>query len=460
MRLDQLTKSCDHVAMDSTTDPTHPLPEDCDVVVVGAGLAGLAIARGLRARGTGVRVLEARARTGGRTKGATREDGLRVDLGAQFVSGRHRRVLDLADELGLSVVRLGAPGASVSIAEGTRRVIPRFGRPLGLASTIDLVGALARVWWLLRCSGRRSDPQLQRESAAALISRLTHRRDTEAMLAWEVTQSLCVDPAQVSARELLDQLHVVGGLSAASSGDDLALVGGAFTLCERMGAELGDAVVLGAEVTAIRRRLCRMVVSCADGRSFAARRVVVTVPAHLVARMEIDPPLPSVQRRARARMLRGRVTKTVAVFDRPWWRELGFSGKVANRRSIYQEMIDASEMDPQGRGLLVAFSAAERADQIERLTLEERRLRLLADLNEAFGSGSRPPTALFSEDWANEPYSEGCYASRLAPGDQDVDLGARHDLVHFAGTETARSWRSFMEGALESAERVLDEIDG
>ena len=74
-----------------------------DVVVVGAGLAGLAAARDLEAGGAQVTVLEARPRVGGRVEQVELADGRRVQLGGEVVGNAHTSYLGLVEELGLTL---------------------------------------------------------------------------------------------------------------------------------------------------------------------------------------------------------------------------------------------------------------------------------------------------------------------------------------------------------------------
>ena len=73
---------------------------DADVLVVGAGFAGLSAARSLSEAGLDVVVIEARRRVGGRTHTVERS-GVTLDLGGQWIGPGQTHIVALADELGI-----------------------------------------------------------------------------------------------------------------------------------------------------------------------------------------------------------------------------------------------------------------------------------------------------------------------------------------------------------------------
>jgi monoamine oxidase len=103
-----------------------------DVIVVGAGIAGLTAARELKKAGRSVLVLEARDRVGGRTMGHTLSNGFVVELGGQWVGPRQAEVLRLIDELGLETAPTYETGTSVTLWDGQIIHWPTESGTLGL----------------------------------------------------------------------------------------------------------------------------------------------------------------------------------------------------------------------------------------------------------------------------------------------------------------------------------------
>ena|SRR5436190_23978142 len=101
--------------------------EHANVVVIGAGLAGLAAARDLTSAGRSVIVLEARDRVGGRTLKHTFDDGLIVDLGGQWVGPAQDRILAPIEDLGIELHPSYAKGDSLIALDGEIRRFDDYG---------------------------------------------------------------------------------------------------------------------------------------------------------------------------------------------------------------------------------------------------------------------------------------------------------------------------------------------
>ena len=118
------------------------VPEQVDVVVVGAGLAGLIAARDLLAAGVSVLVLEARGRVGGRLLNHTLEGGAVVEVGGQWVGPTQDRVLALADELGVGLFSTYIEGEHFLAMDGA---VKRYGGE-DFALPQDASADVAEAW--------------------------------------------------------------------------------------------------------------------------------------------------------------------------------------------------------------------------------------------------------------------------------------------------------------------------
>ena len=159
----------------------------------------------------------------------------------------------------------------------------------------------------------------------------------------------------------------------------------------------------------------------------------------------------------------GRVVKNIIVYDRAWWRDAGLSGTADTPGERISFLVDASN-DAGRPGILVALATGPHAESLSQMDDATRKVTVVSHVQRVFG-GSRnsltQPTHFFSMDWTSEPWSLGGYASRRAVDqwtDQKDTLSASRGPIHFAGTETATEWRSYMEGALQSAERASAEV--
>ncbi|HSJ19683.1 MAG TPA: flavin monoamine oxidase family protein [Nocardioidaceae bacterium] len=438
------------------------------VVVVGAGLAGLAAARRLAAEGRDVVVLEARDRVGGRTEGHVLGDGTPIELGGQWIGPTQNRMYDLVEELGLQHFRthndegellldLGGKQSRVSSCRGAT---PR----LGVFALADLARGLARFDRLANRVGLTepwATPDADVLDAQTFETWIRRNLRTPTGRAYFRVVCEAVFAAESTDMSLLHALfytHSGTDLETLVSTDRGAqqdrIVGGSIRIAEAMAASLGWRVRLGDPVRTVAQDRAGVTVTTRSGEAVAGSHVIVTLPPTLAGRLEYDPPLPSWRDQLTQRLPAGSVIKTYAVYDEPFWRAAGLNGQTVSDTGPVKVTFDNSP--PSGTpGVLMGFVEAGDGRRLARRTPEERREAVLGCFVRYFGDRAAHPREFVERDWMAEEFTRGCYGAHFTPG---VWTHYGHALrepvgrVHWAGAECSPVWNGYMEGAVRSGE--------
>jgi monoamine oxidase len=248
--------------------------------------------------------------------------------------------------------------------------------------------------------------------------------------------------------------------SAIWTAQDLRVEGGMQALAIAAARELGERVRLDAPVRAIEVTGEAVRVHLDGGRKLAARHVVVALPPTLAGRLVYVPALPGTRDQLCQRMANGAVIKVIAVYERPFWREAGLSGLALNTDGPVNWIYDNCwpDSDP---GMLVGFVTGHAATRLVGMEATERRHRVLSCFAAAFGGQALDTRDYVEFAWAEEEYSRGCYAGYGPPGfwtSVGSELREPAGPIHWAGTETATNWMSFIEGAICAGERSAREV--
>lgn len=438
-----------------------------DVVVVGAGFAGLSAARELSRLGRDVVVLEGRDRVGGRSYTGS-VAGVPVDLGATFVGPTQDAVLALAAEVRCDTVSTYGHGKNLIRWRGRlrsyRSTIPRL-------SIIELLD-VSRIQWRFDRVSRKvpvdqpwTSPIAEELDAVSLDDwlRSVHAgastRDLMAIMA-RVTWG--AEPDAVSMLHAVRYVKSAGGLNrmldVQGGAQQDRFLAGTQQIAVRMAAELDDRVILNAPVQTITRNADHTVTVTSGDTTFAADAVVVAVPPEHRSALEFEPPLPVEYAELSRHWPQGQLSKAYAAYATPFWRAEGYSGEALSDEGPVFITFDCSPGD-DGPGILLGFTDARTFDP---LPPEQRREVALAGFSALFGAAAEEPLDYVDHCWGAEAFAPGGPTAAVPPGAWTAHgrwLRAPVDGIFWAGTETSDRWTGFLDGAVRSGIRAATEAN-
>ena len=423
-------------------------------------------------------MLEARDRVGGRVWTQRLSDGTPIDRGAGWLAPGHAAALALAAELGVSTYKTYVEGAHLLVGDGRIRrytgLIPKIS-PLAVV-TIALaqlrIDRMAKRLPIDAPWTARKALDWDRRSVESWLARSGIRTSIgRDLFSMAVRGLMTADLRDVSLLHLLTLVRGHGGLgvlfSIEGGSQENLIDGGAGSMAELMASELGSSVRLSSPVRSITQTADGVSVEAgaSDGDAtvdvvVSARHAVVAIPPALVLDMAFEPVLP-VDRLALYRgAVAGPETKTLVVYDSPFWRADGFSGQTSEPGSASEVTIDASPSSGSA-GVLASFTFGPVADRVDAMEPADRRQAVLDALAARLGPRAAQPSDFVETPWWKEPWTRGCSMAHHPPGNLTRYghlLREPFGRVHWAGTETATISHGAIDGAIRSGERAASEI--
>ncbi|MFF3915945.1 flavin monoamine oxidase family protein [Streptomyces sp. NPDC001852] len=429
-----------------------------DVIVLGAGLAGLAAARDLATAGTDVLVLEARDRVGGRVEQIRTPDGRTVQLGGEVVGRAHTAYLELAAELGLELVPsyVAEPGRITrATPEGLSAGDPPhwFG-PGDTAQHDKLSGEFSALAATVDHDDPWSHPQAAALDRLSVADWLRSRHATPAVTRlWEIGQLGLAGGSyeRISLLAALRKSAAVPGTGDYDYADweGLRPAAGSATLAEVMGRELGPRIRLGSPVATVGVRPGRCTVRLVTGEVLTSAAVVSALPVGPLRSVTVtgvsEARLASLHRQRNAV-----AAKFAAVYDRPFWRADGLNGLSETEGVLGSTW-------PQTEGVLSALIPPERYGVLLGTPPQLRTPELLAEIAAMFGDEALTPAACHLRLWGTDPWTQG-YVTQWPPGEV-MAVGPLHGTheppFYVCGSD---QWvAGYMEGAVRTGRAAAEE---
>ena len=436
-----------------------------DVVVIGAGFAGLTAARDLAKNGFDPVVVEGRDRVGGRSSTTTLA-GIPVDLGGTFVGPTQDAVLALAKELGCPTTPTYCEGTNLIRWRGRvrsyRGTIPK----LSLVALLDI----GRIQWQFERVARgidiatpwtaRDAAKLDAESMGDWLRSVGATASSRDLMAIMARVTWGAEPDEVSMLHAARYVKAAGGidrmLDVVGGAQQDHFAAGTQQIADKMAADLGERVRLNAAVSRIEWSDDAVAVTSTAGVVEARRAIVAIPPAHRLA-LDIAPAPPIEYQQLAQRWPQGALSKAYVVYQRPFWRDAGHSGQALSDEGPVFITFDVSPGD-DGPGVLLGFVDAREFDA---LPPDQRREKALKSFTALFGVDAENPIEYLDHCWGAETFAPGGPTAAVPPGSWTQFgplLRTPVGPLHWAGTETADEWTGFLDGAVRSGQRAAAEV--
>lgn len=467
--------------------------ETRDVIIIGAGLAGLSAAHDVLRAGLSCVVLEARDRVGGKTWSTPLDGGGIVDVGAAWINDTNQsKVYELAQRYGVDLIEQNTQGNAV-LQDSKGNCTPfAYGelpnvsasilRPCGILANMNMKfdkatqAHLAEIRDMCEADCQALDTWRPKDTTldsitfeAYLRSRGANEVAISTATVW-TRAMLGQDPKDVSALYFLNYCKSGGGLLQMRSdrkhgGQYLRVRQGTQVLSLGLASSLPEGTVrLSSPVHSVIQNTDQSVKVQAGGAIYAARKVIITVPSPVMKNISFHPKLPPAKQAWIDSTTYGCYTKAMMEFRSPFWARSGFCG-LAQSLTGPDSVVRESCSPEDRKYVLTCFMSGDPGLAWAALPTKEREQSLLQQLGKLF----KVPT-LASEfvqmttyEWGNDEWAGwGCPCTSLTPGVLDTlgpDALREHcGNLHFAGTETAGEWKGYMEGAIRSGERAAMEV--
>ena len=438
------------------------------VVIVGAGLAGLACAHRLREAGIPFVVHEAQARIGGRVLSLRGHfpDGQVCELGGELIDTGHVRMRALCEELGLALDDLSVEDPALET-----EVWYHGGRRYGEREVLEAYAPLAAA--IARDAGRIPDAEITYRNAGGVADldalSITQWLDRTGATGWlrtlvEVayTTEMGLECEEQSALNLLtfidpatDHFRVFG-----ASDERFHVRGGNDLVVQRLAERVADAIETGSVLESISRgadgRHALSFRRGASSRTVHAREVVLALPYTMLRRVRLDVELSPAKRRALAEARYGTNAKLMIGFGERVWRTRHRSNGSTFTDLPLQSTWETSRAQRGAHGLLTNFTGGRHGVEIGFGTAREQADKAARELEPLFPGAvaARAGAKEARMHWPTNPWVEGSYLC-YAPGQWTALRGAfgeREGGLHFAGEHCSLENQGFMEGAAESGE--------
>ncbi|KAM0723455.1 hypothetical protein Q7P37_000441 [Cladosporium fusiforme] len=442
---------------DAIMSNTRNVEDHYDVIVIGAGFAGLTAARDLATSGDlSVLMVEARDRIGGRTY-TVKELGEEYELGGQWVHWWQPNVYRELSRYGLDRNLVAAKAGAEDIMHMTEDEIEA-----ALADFLSIDGLTAQELMPWPMDIFREPAPWKKYDHLSLREKLDMMPDLsqEARYLIELNYGgVSGTSAEETSFTSAVRWYALGGYSFAGStavgGTSKIGNGGLTSLARLMASETPCDRLFDTAVTRVAQDDEEVTVDTEDGRTLKAGSVVSTIPLNVLSTIKFEPPLPDLKQEAINRGMPHRGGKIIIELNEK--QPCDLTGTSYGQSPFIFSMENNYNVSKNGTTAIAftwpdGFSASNDLDDAD----------VIAPALNDFMKPKSPIKAYLVHDWANDPYSKGAWMS-YRPGEMSKyseALQKSHGRVVMASADWANGFAGFVDGAIERGAKAATDVKG
>jgi monoamine oxidase len=415
-------------------------PNGKTVLIIGAGISGLAAAKKLKDKGFTVIVLEAQEKTGGRLR-TDRSLGIAFDEGASWIHGPNGNpITKLASQAGANTYLTDDDNLEVFDNNGTAysdafldRQYTKFEKALNA----------------VRRAGTK------RQSFQTIFNSLYPTQENNRLWKYMLSAYLEFDTGDISK---LSSKHFYD--DEAFSGKDVIVINGYDKVANFLGQGLD--IRLNSRVTEINYNATKSLVNVNENL-IEADYVIVSVPLGVLKNNSIafKPSLPATKVAAIQNIQMGNVNKFLFIWDAPFWdTNIQYIGYTPETKGKFNYLMNMMKFLPTTNGLMT-FAYGDYATVTETMTDTQIISEVMAQLKTIYGNSIPNPTNMLRTKWGQNINTFGAYSfatNGTTSADFDTMATEINNKLFFAGEHTERDYRASVHGAYLSGIREADKI--
>jgi monoamine oxidase len=418
------------------------------VLIIGAGISGLAAAHKLKQKGVNVTLIEARNRIGGRIFTYKFEDtDLTCELGAEWVGKSHDRLIKICEDFGLELQN------------------HQFETHL----TLNGEYKKAHDWDFTSEWNKKYESLLDHFNS--LPDGSEEKNNYDKLDWWRFLVNQGISDSDLELRELLDstdfgetirQVSAYAGIaeyaeSSENNEMDFHIKGGNSQVILKLAEAIGNEnIILKTKVELVEQNNDGVIIYGSNGIKYECDYLVCTAPTYSLMKIKWDPELPKDYLDALNELQYSRIIKTSVLFSERFWKDESLD-MITDTLPHY--FFHSTKNQEGNKGVLTSYAVGDRAYVLSKMKENEKIKEICDALKPAFGDVEKYAEKAVHYYWGSDPFTQGAYAIYNKHQWLDVReaLNKNHGRIYFAGEHLA-DWQGFMEGAIVSGEDAVEKI--